>query len=114
MTAKLLHAAGAAAALAAKVVRLVVSPPCSGFPLPRFANPRERCGDVTAACAVHSAALAANIIEGDSRVLFYPAEPAPNANARRGDGGEFICHGCCLGAAGDEIDRAHPLSQSPL
>jgi hypothetical protein len=41
---------------------------------------------------VHSAALPPNIIEGDTRVLFYPAESAPNANARRGDGGGFLCH----------------------
>jgi hypothetical protein len=32
---------------------------------------------------VHPAALVANIIERDARVLLYPAEPAPNANARR-------------------------------
>jgi hypothetical protein len=45
---------------------------------------------------VHSAALPANIIKGDPRVLFYPAEPAPNANARRRDGRDFLCHGCSL------------------
>ncbi len=80
----------------------------SRFALPRFANPRERCAYVAAARAVHSAALAANIIEGNSRVLFYPAEPAPNANARRGDDDGFPCHGCPSVDAGDEIDRAHP------
>jgi hypothetical protein len=63
---------------------------------------------------VHPAALPANIIEGDSRVLFYPAEPAPNANARGGDSRDFLCHGRSLVAAGDDMDKAHPLSQSPL
>jgi hypothetical protein len=86
----------------------------SRFPFPRFANPRERRGYVTAACAVHFAALPANIIEGDSRVLLYPAKPAPNTNTRRGDSGGFLCHGWPLVAAGGDMDRAHPLSQSPL
>jgi hypothetical protein len=56
------------------------------IPLPRFANPGKRRCDVAAARAVHPAPLIANIIEGDSRVLFDPAEPAPNTNAGRGDG----------------------------
>jgi hypothetical protein len=54
--------------------------------LPRFANPGKRRCDVAAARAVHPAPLIANIIEGDSRVLFDPAEPAPDTNAGRGDG----------------------------
>jgi hypothetical protein len=51
--------------------------------IPRFANPRERRNDIAATRAVHPAPLVANFIEGDSRVLFDPAEPAPNANTGR-------------------------------
>jgi hypothetical protein len=36
----------------------------------------------------------AHIFERDSRVLLDPAQPAPHANARRGDGEGFPCHGC--------------------
>jgi hypothetical protein len=57
---------------------------------------------------VHSAALGANVIESDSRVLFYPAEAAPNANARRGMVRGFLAMDCSFVDAGDEIDRAHP------
>jgi hypothetical protein len=56
------------------------------IPLPRFANPSQRCGYVAATCTVHPTAPIANIIEGDTRVLFYPSEPAPDTNARHGDG----------------------------
>jgi hypothetical protein len=45
---------------------------------------------------VHSASLVANVIERDSRVLFYPAEPAPDADARRDDYEGFLCHACSL------------------
>jgi hypothetical protein len=61
---------------------------------------------------VHSAALVANIIEGDSRVLFYPAESAPNANARGGDGDQFSCHDCLSVDAGDKIDKGSPSDTS--
>jgi hypothetical protein len=52
---------------------------------------------------VHPAALPANIIEGDSRVLLYPAEPASNANARRGDCGTFFAMAALWLAARGEI-----------
>jgi hypothetical protein len=42
---------------------------------------------------VHPAALPANIIEGNSRMLFYPTETATNPNAGRGDGENSLCHG---------------------
>src|SRR5215510_14914332 len=63
---------------------------------------------------MHSAALAPNIIEGDLRVLLDPSEPAPNANARRGDCGDFLGHGRSLVLNASPDVHAHSFAAGRL
>lgn len=58
---------------------------------------------------MHSAALPANIIEGDARVLLYPTEATTHANARCGNRERFRWHGCFLGERDGFGASAAPL-----